>query len=144
MSGRAQAPGGKTWGNNIVGSWVEEAACQGCDPELWYPPEVHGRRTRSERLDADAAKQVCESCAVRVECLRFALEHAEPWGVWGGATPAERRQLAQGPPPISEMSHGSEAGSKAHRRRGEDPCRRCRDAAALASRLRHAKIREAR
>jgi WhiB family redox-sensing transcriptional regulator len=32
-------------------------------------------------------------CPVRVECLNYALEHNEKFGVWGGTTELERRQI---------------------------------------------------
>jgi hypothetical protein len=32
-------------------------------------------------------------CSVRVECLTYALEHNETWGLWGSTSDVERRQL---------------------------------------------------
>lgn len=34
--------------------------------------------------DQARAQAMCSECAVRVDCLRFALEHGVEWGVWGG------------------------------------------------------------
>lgn len=65
--------------------WKLDAACQDIDPETWYDPA----------LVADA-KKVCAACPVRDRCLAFALDIAEPWGVWGGFSEAERRALARG------------------------------------------------
>lgn len=47
-----------------------------------------------------AAKTICASCEVRVECLEFAMT-VEPlnikrFGIWGGLTPLEREMLAKG------------------------------------------------
>lgn len=39
------------------------------------------------------AKKVCFNCPVRLECLQYALDHDERFGVWGGATERERRRL---------------------------------------------------
>lgn len=131
----------------VVGHWVDDAACRGCDPDVFYPPERDGYRGRIRQpapADADLAKLICRECPVQVQCLRYAVDHGEPHGIWGGLTPKERHRLAAGPPPIPEMDHGTEAGSKAHRRRGETPCKACRDGAALASRIRHQKLREGR
>ena len=36
---------------------------------------------------------VCSECPIREACLEYALERAERWGIWGGATPREREQL---------------------------------------------------
>ena len=39
------------------------------------------------------AKRVCMSCEVRAECLEYALEHDERFGIWGGLSERERRRL---------------------------------------------------
>jgi WhiB family redox-sensing transcriptional regulator len=36
---------------------------------------------------------VCRSCDVRAECLEYALEHDERFGIWGGMSERERRRL---------------------------------------------------
>lgn len=138
MPGRAQAPGGKTWANLLLGDWADEAACAGRDAELWFPAEVGRRRTRYGN-DA-AAKAICRTCPVVQACLSHALEHDEWDGVWGALSPDERRELKQiRLRPMSEMDHGTESGEKQHRRRGEDPCPRCLAAATRAQRERKAR-----
>jgi WhiB family transcriptional regulator, redox-sensing transcriptional regulator len=64
------------------------AACRGtANRDIFFP-------TRNEGPNgAEAAKSVCEGCPVRVECLEYALEAEEEFGVWGGTTPAERRRM---------------------------------------------------
>ena len=39
------------------------------------------------------AKRVCRSCEVRAECLEFALENDERFGIWGGLSERERRRI---------------------------------------------------
>ncbi|MUL39865.1 WhiB family transcriptional regulator [Streptomonospora sp. PA3] len=34
--------------------------------------------------EVEAAKEICQDCPVREQCLADALERREPWGVWGG------------------------------------------------------------
>jgi WhiB family redox-sensing transcriptional regulator len=46
--------------------------------------------------DAAAAKAVCGRCDVRVACAAFAIAHAERFGIWGGMTERERRNLSHG------------------------------------------------
>jgi WhiB family redox-sensing transcriptional regulator len=65
-------------------SWRQHAACQGLDPEIFYPVSDE---------DADVAKAVCAGCAVRQTCLEYALGSRERDGVWGGATEKERRRI---------------------------------------------------
>lgn len=65
-------------------AWQEEALCAQTDPEAFFP-----ERGASPRQ----AKKVCAQCPVQAECLDFALEHNETFGVWGGLTEKERRRL---------------------------------------------------
>lgn len=72
-------------------SWDEGAACRGMDPNLWFPSSGHGKAH-----DWTKARAVCGTCPVRAECLAYALDHEpvhEGSGMWGGATPDERRDL---------------------------------------------------
>ena len=66
--------------------WMNRARCAEVDGELFFPEK--GGSTRS-------AKLVCRGCEVRAECLQFALDHPEidQWGIWGGLSEQERRQL---------------------------------------------------
>lgn len=65
-------------------SWQERALCAQTDPEAFFPEK--GGSTRE-------AKRVCEACEVRQECLEYALEHDERFGIWGGLSERERRRL---------------------------------------------------
>lgn len=42
---------------------------------------------------AQEARMVCARCPVWRDCLRYALERRERWGVWGGTTPQERQRM---------------------------------------------------
>ena len=64
--------------------WQKYANCLGVDPDLFFPER--GGSTRE-------AKEVCRGCIVREECLRYALENCEKFGIWGGLSERERRQL---------------------------------------------------
>ncbi len=64
--------------------WQERALCAQTDPEAFFPEK--GGSTRE-------AKKVCASCDVRSECLDYALEHDERFGIWGGLSERERRKL---------------------------------------------------
>ena len=65
-------------------SWQERALCAQPDPEAFFPEK--GGSTRE-------AKKVCVSCEVRAECLEYALENDERFGIWGGLSERERRKL---------------------------------------------------
>lgn len=64
--------------------WQERALCAQTDPEAFFPEK--GGSTRE-------AKRICQSCEVRDECLEYALEHDERFGIWGGLSERERRRL---------------------------------------------------
>jgi WhiB family redox-sensing transcriptional regulator len=67
--------------------WVRDAVCATADPEAWHPPTGHS--TLPARL-------ICVDCPARKECLRWALEHNETEGVWGGYSPRQRQRLRRG------------------------------------------------
>jgi WhiB family redox-sensing transcriptional regulator len=64
--------------------FVADGLCTQTDPELFFPEK--GGSTRE-------AKKVCANCTVRAECLSYALENDERFGIWGGLSERERRKL---------------------------------------------------
>ena len=66
--------------------WQDRALCAQADPEAFFPEK--GGSTRD-------AKKTCRACEVRAECLEYALEHDERFGIWGGLSERERRRLKQ-------------------------------------------------
>jgi WhiB family redox-sensing transcriptional regulator len=40
-----------------------------------------------------AARAMCAGCPVRPECLEYALNNKEAFGIWGGTSERERRKL---------------------------------------------------
>jgi len=64
--------------------WEADAACKGMDPSIFFPVNDE---------DALEAIAVCRACPVRDECLSWALETRERFGVWGGTTEKQRRSL---------------------------------------------------
>ncbi len=66
--------------------WAVFAACKDRDPDVFF-----ATNTGEER----EAIRVCNGCAVRVDCLEFALEARVRFGIWGGLTEKQRRSLAR-------------------------------------------------
>ncbi|AIC47915.1 WhiB family transcriptional regulator [Rhodoluna lacicola] len=65
-------------------SWQADALCSQTDPEAFFPEK--GGSTRD-------AKRICSGCEVKAECLEYALENDERFGIWGGLSERERRKL---------------------------------------------------
>lgn len=55
------------------------------DPDLWHADP--GTEPYREAMRA------CHACPVRATCARTALEHNEPYGVWGGLSEEHRRSI---------------------------------------------------
>ena len=51
------------------------------------------RKEKGRVVRVQAAKQLCSECMVRSECLAFAMEGDEKFGIWGGLTERERKRL---------------------------------------------------
>ena len=64
--------------------WMDDGICAQTDPDAFYPEK--GGSTRE-------AKRICLGCEVKDECLQYALEHRERFGIWGGLSERERRKL---------------------------------------------------
>ena len=65
-------------------AWQSDSLCAQTDPEAFFPEK--GGSTRD-------AKKICTSCEVRNQCLEYALENDERFGIWGGLSERERRKL---------------------------------------------------
>ena len=86
MDESADEPLSKLWGLFQPGddlSWQHKALCSQTDPEAFFPEK--GGSTRD-------AKRVCAQCEVRAQCLEWAIEHDERFGIWGGMSERERRR----------------------------------------------------
>jgi WhiB family redox-sensing transcriptional regulator len=73
--------------------WRTKAACRGQDARWWFPEDSNTGRA-GWRATAKRAISICVvDCPVRRQCLEFALEMDERWGVWGGHTAEERAHI---------------------------------------------------
>jgi hypothetical protein len=67
-----------------VPEWQARALCAQTDPEAFFPEK--GGSTRD-------AKRICARCEVKENCLNYALDHDERFGIWGGLSERERRKI---------------------------------------------------
>jgi WhiB family redox-sensing transcriptional regulator len=65
--------------------WHADAACAGLGVATFFP---------ARGQSVTPARNVCDGCLVRQECLAFALEDDDALtnGVWGGTSAGERRR----------------------------------------------------
>lgn len=67
-------------------TWRLTALCRDLDPDLFY--------SDNPKDQADAV-DVCWRCPARLDCLDYAIDPKtrQDFGVWGGTTALERRQI---------------------------------------------------
>lgn len=63
---------------------MQAATCRSYPPATFFP---------SQGLGVLVAQQICSTCAVRNDCLEFALTERIDHGVWGGTSERQRRRL---------------------------------------------------
>jgi WhiB family redox-sensing transcriptional regulator len=69
--------------------WREQAACRGSGPGLFSAGPNHPGAAEFDL----AAKASCAECPVRTACSVAGT--GEPYGIWGGLSTRERRQLGK-------------------------------------------------
>ena len=58
--------------------------CAGVRSDVFFP--IRGGSSKD-------ARAICAQCGGRVDCLMYALNNHEIYGLWGGTGDVERRQL---------------------------------------------------
>jgi hypothetical protein len=85
--------------------WIKRAACRAAEDDVFYfpEPESEGKptgeelgkiRSESSRRELVAKTKYCSACPSRGRCAVEGWK--EEFGIWGGWTPAERRQIDRG------------------------------------------------
>lgn len=71
------------------GAWMAAGRCRSSEVDFF-----------AERgADVSAAKLLCAECAVRVQCLDYALRFEERFGIWGGLSERQRNMIRVPVPP---------------------------------------------
>jgi len=55
--------------------WQQEGICRQTDPDAFFPESIKESR---------AVTPICGNCSVIKDCLIFAIENDEEYGIWGG------------------------------------------------------------
>lgn len=85
-----------------MSDWRDDAACRDTDPDAFYP---------DAGKSGTYALMICRRCPVRTECLAEALDLGDQFGIWGGLSVAERKNLRR-----RERRSGSPVGLRGTRR----------------------------
>ena len=68
--------------------WQYEGACRTLPSEMFFHPD--GERGPRRRNRENAAKAICATCPVLIQCREHALAVQEPYGIWGGLSEEDR------------------------------------------------------
>lgn len=79
----------------LTRDWQHQGLCRAEDGAVFFPPSHFEHKPDREAREAKA-KAICAQCEVRGECLEWALAIREPYGVWGGYSETERKQILAG------------------------------------------------
>lgn len=69
---------------------IHEAGGAPCEdlPELFFPEEIQD--PMKKQLAILVAKRLCNTCPVKPECFRYAIETGQKYGIWASTLPQER------------------------------------------------------
>lgn len=71
-----------------LGPWKDQAACLDADPDLFVGDDV-------TPIERERAVAICHGCPVREECLAYALDTRQMFGIWGGLDERQRRAVVE-------------------------------------------------
>lgn len=107
--------------------WRDLAECLNSPYDMFFPEK--GQSTKE-------AKKICSTCMVREECLQWALDNDERFGIWGGTSQQERKRIKR---QQSRMQNPD--GKTHHKGRVPDPAITERDAEIRAARERNVSVK---
>lgn len=64
--------------------WQDDALCAQVGTEMFFPEKDGSTKD---------AKQICAQCPVREQCLAYAIENNERFGIWGGVSERELHRM---------------------------------------------------
>jgi WhiB family redox-sensing transcriptional regulator len=74
----------------VNNDWIGKAACYGKGSELFFSDSTF--KTINKKM-IEQAKSVCKTCSVSAECLAYAINQDERFGIWGGYSSKELSAL---------------------------------------------------
>ena len=74
------------------GDWRHRARCRIADADLFFAPD-RGEPGQTKVVREGRALALCALCPVREDCLQYALDTGQGYGIWGGLREDQRRLL---------------------------------------------------
>lgn len=111
----------------MTDKWWLRARCLGVDQSIFFPGS-------DNRAGYHQARWYCQRCPVIKECLEDAMTGQIEFGMWGGTTAKQRRDITDRTKliSVSEIGHGDKQGTLTgyYRERNAkvEHCDECRDA----------------
>lgn len=87
--------------------WLHRASCRDEDPEVFFPLGDNNSYVKDSAAYLKLAgepKAICRACPVVSDCLEWALETGQDYGISGGLTAYERRALHTPRPRVTTPS----------------------------------------
>ena len=74
---------------DLAADWWVLAACDGQEPEIFFPLSPQDVRAKEK------AVAICAKCQVREQCLTTAMADRSLVGIWGGTDELDRARLRE-------------------------------------------------
>lgn len=74
----------------MISEWINNAACYGKGNELFFSDSTFKIINRKMIVQA---KVICKTCPVASDCLTYAINKDERFGIWGGYSSKELMAL---------------------------------------------------
>ena len=78
---------------NVIDDWRHRAACIDAPPNLFVDAADGDQPSQEPYFPTAKHLRYCDPCPVRTECLAYALDTRQDYGIWGGLSSYQRRQL---------------------------------------------------
>ena len=73
--------------------WREHAACADLPKGVFFDYNNIHLSNVSRKTQKELAVNTCNGCTVRGDCYEFSVLNNEPYGIWAGLVPDERKAL---------------------------------------------------
>ena len=73
--------------------WRGDAMCGRLPKSTFFDYNSLGLKKKEKERRVKVAMSACNACPVRSQCYEFAVLNNEPYGIWAGTFPEDRRKL---------------------------------------------------